>query len=206
VSIDGSESGTVLDPRGVEPVFQRSDGAVNGSAERDADLAPHAFLVGPRPADREDHPLLSPLKVIAVDCNHLGPPEAAGKPEQQERLVPQVLEPITHRPENDKDVLTEEGLGLMLSRSEALQSLRVRGPIAVNCNYALHDASHLRERVPETHRVSRCRLIFESTWALFTCPFGRPRCFGDGQKTCRGTGAAHGVVIFTATVNPVTAV
>src|SRR5258708_193643 len=42
VSIDGPEDGTLLDLRGAEPVFERPDGAVNGSAERDADLALHA--------------------------------------------------------------------------------------------------------------------------------------------------------------------
>jgi hypothetical protein len=42
-----------------------------------------------------------------------------GRPlaKQQERLVPQVLEPITHHLENDKDVLTKDGLGLMLIRA-----------------------------------------------------------------------------------------
>ena len=45
VSIDWPEYRTVLDPRGVEPVLKRPEGAVDGSAERDADLAPHAVLV-----------------------------------------------------------------------------------------------------------------------------------------------------------------
>ena len=57
------------------------------------------------------------FNVGAVDCNKFGPPEAAGKPEQQERSVPPVLEPVTHSGKNDEQVLTEEGLGLTLSRS-----------------------------------------------------------------------------------------
>jgi hypothetical protein len=43
--IDGPEDGTVVDSRDTEPGFQRADGAVNGSAKRDADLAPDAILV-----------------------------------------------------------------------------------------------------------------------------------------------------------------
>src|ERR1700733_1090869 len=41
-------------------------------------------------------------------------------------------------------------------------------------------------------KVLACRRgarIFESPWPLSTCPCTRPRCSGDGQKTCRGTGA-----------------
>ena len=36
--------------------------------------------------------------------------------------------PITHRPENDKEVLTEEGLGLMLSRSVCAADAAHRRP------------------------------------------------------------------------------
>ena len=46
MSIDGPENGSVLDPRCAEPAFERLDGAVNGPTEGDADLAPHAVLVG----------------------------------------------------------------------------------------------------------------------------------------------------------------
>jgi hypothetical protein len=44
-------------------------------------------------------------------------PEPACKSDQQKSPISQALEPITHRPENDKEILTEEGLGLMLSLS-----------------------------------------------------------------------------------------
>jgi hypothetical protein len=83
VSIDGSENGTLLDPRGAEPVFQRPDGAVNGPPEWDADLAPHAVLVGLRPPDRQDDPLPDPLEVNEVNRSKLGTSEAARKPNQQ---------------------------------------------------------------------------------------------------------------------------
>ena len=50
-------------------------------------------------------------------------PEAACKSDQQK-----VVEPITHRPEHDKEVLTEEGLGLMLSRSVSAADAAHRRP------------------------------------------------------------------------------
>ena len=65
VSIDGPENGTVLDLRGAEPVFQRPDGAVNGSAERDADPPADAVLVGLRPPDGQNDPLPDPFDVNA---------------------------------------------------------------------------------------------------------------------------------------------
>src|SRR5271157_5207139 len=55
-------------------------------------------------------------------------PEAACKSDQQKSPISQVLEPITHRPENDKEVLTEEGLGLMLSRSVSAADAAHRRP------------------------------------------------------------------------------
>src|SRR5271166_4664376 len=55
-------------------------------------------------------------------------PEAAYKSDQQKSPISQVLEPITHRPENDKEVLTEEGLGLMLSRSVSAADAAHRRP------------------------------------------------------------------------------
>lgn len=51
-----------------------------------------------------------------------------GKSDQQKSPISQVLEPITHRPENDKEVLTEEGLGLMLSRSVSAADAAHRRP------------------------------------------------------------------------------
>src|SRR5271165_2207112 len=56
------------------------------------------------------------------------PPEAATKSDQQNSPISQVLEPITQRPENDKEVLTEEGLGLMLSRSVSAADAAHRRP------------------------------------------------------------------------------
>ena len=52
---------------------------------------------------------------MQVDCSELGTPKAACKSDQQQGPIPEVLEPITHRPENGEEVLTEEGLGMMLS-------------------------------------------------------------------------------------------
>src|SRR5271157_161700 len=71
VSIDGAENGTVLDPHGADPVFQRPDGAVNGSAERDADPPADAVLVGLRPPDGQNNPLPNPLDVNEVNCSKL---------------------------------------------------------------------------------------------------------------------------------------
>jgi hypothetical protein len=114
MSVNWAENRAVLDWRGAEPVIQRSDGAVNCPAKWDADLTPRALLVGLGSSDREDHPVLDPLKVIAGDCNYLGPPETSGEADQQERLVPQVLEAVTHRAENDEQVLAEKRHGLAL--------------------------------------------------------------------------------------------
>ena len=61
MSIDGSENWSVLDPRAPEPVFQRPDGTVNGSTERDADPPADAILVGLRPPDGQNNPLPNPL-------------------------------------------------------------------------------------------------------------------------------------------------
>ena len=128
VSIDGPENGTVLDPCGVEPGFQRPDGTVNGSAGRDADLAPDAVLVSLRPPDGQNDPLPDPLDVNEVSCSKLGTPEAACKSDQQQCPISQVLEPIAHRPDNDEEVLTEEWLGLMLSRSVSAANAAHRRP------------------------------------------------------------------------------
>jgi hypothetical protein len=81
VSIDGAECGTRFDPGGAKPVFQRPDGTVNRSTERDADLASDAVLVGLRPADRENDPLPNLLEVNEVYCGNLGASEAARKSE-----------------------------------------------------------------------------------------------------------------------------
>ncbi len=116
-SFDGSEDGTVLDPCGAEPVFHRPDGAVNGSAEGNADPPAYAALVALRPPDGQNDPLPDPLDINEVNCNEFGTPEAACKSDQKQSPISQVLAPVTSRPENDKEVLTEEGLGLMLSRS-----------------------------------------------------------------------------------------
>src|SRR5580692_6319635 len=69
MSIDGPENGSVLDPRGAEPVFQRPDGAVNGSAKRDANFAREAVLVDVASAIERIISPLNPLKTIAIDCN-----------------------------------------------------------------------------------------------------------------------------------------
>jgi len=116
VSIDGSENGSVLNPRGADPVFQRPDGAVNGPAERDADPPAYAVLVGLRPPDGQNDPLPDPLDVNEVNCSELGSPEAACKSDQQQSPVPDVFDPIAHRPEDDEEVLTEKRLRLMLGR------------------------------------------------------------------------------------------
>jgi hypothetical protein len=73
------EYGTHFNPRGAEPIFQRPDGTVNGSAERDADLAPHAILVGLRPPDGQNDPLPNLLEVNDLYCGKLGASEAARK-------------------------------------------------------------------------------------------------------------------------------
>jgi hypothetical protein len=52
---------------------------MDGSAERDADLAPHAVLVGLRPPDGQNDPLPDPLEVNEVNCSKLGASEAARK-------------------------------------------------------------------------------------------------------------------------------
>lgn len=67
-----SEACPVLDPRGVEPNLERAGGAVNGSAKRDADLAPHAILVSLRPPDGQNDPLPDALEVTEVDCSEFG--------------------------------------------------------------------------------------------------------------------------------------
>ncbi len=128
MSIDRPENGTLLDPRGAEPGFERPDGAVNGSAERDADPPADAVLVGLRPPDGQNDPLPNPLDVNAVNCSKLGTPEAACKPDQEQSPIPQVLEPIAHRPENGKKVLTEQRLGLTLSRSVSASDAAHRRP------------------------------------------------------------------------------
>jgi hypothetical protein len=48
------------------------------------------------------------FEVNEVNCSKLGASEAAGKSDQQQSPISEVLEPITHRPENDKQVLTEK--------------------------------------------------------------------------------------------------
>ncbi len=116
VSIDGPEDGTVLDPRGVERVFQRPDRAANGSAERDVDPPADAVLVGLRPPDSQDNPLPDPFDVNEVDRSKLGTPEAPCEPDQKQSPIPEVLDPVAHRPENDEKVLTEKRPGLTLSR------------------------------------------------------------------------------------------
>ena len=128
MSIDGPEHGSVLDPRGAEPVFPRPDGAVNGSAERDADLAPHPFLVSLGSRDGQNDPLPDPLDLNEVNCNKLRTPEPACKSDQQQSPISQVLEPITHRPEHDEEVLMEEGSGLMLSRAVSTADAAHRRP------------------------------------------------------------------------------
>jgi hypothetical protein len=86
VSIDGAEHGAILDPRGAEPVFQRPNGAVNGSTERDADLAPQPVLVGLRSPDGQTTLLPDPLEVYEINRSEFGASEAAGVSDQQERL------------------------------------------------------------------------------------------------------------------------
>jgi hypothetical protein len=54
VATDGPEDWTILDPRGAELGFQHPDGAVNGSAEWDADPPADAVLIGLRAADHND--------------------------------------------------------------------------------------------------------------------------------------------------------
>ena len=66
MSIDEAKNGTVLYPPCPEPVFQRPDRAVDGSAEGDANLAPDADLVGLRPPDRHNDPLAYSLGVVEV--------------------------------------------------------------------------------------------------------------------------------------------
>ena len=68
MSIDGPKYGTA----GAEPVVQRSDRAVNGSAEWDADLAPHAVLIGLRPPDGQNDALPNSLEVSQVNRSKLG--------------------------------------------------------------------------------------------------------------------------------------
>ena len=114
MSIHGAKHGTLLDPRGAEPVFQRPDGAVNRSAERDADLTPHAVLVSLRPPDGQNDPLPDPLEVNEVNGSKFGASEAACKSDQQQSAVSEVLEPITHHPKNDEEVLTEKRSRLTL--------------------------------------------------------------------------------------------
>jgi hypothetical protein len=79
MSIDGPENRTVLDPRGVEPGFQRPHGTVNGSAERHANFAPQAVLVCFRPPDGQNDPLPDPLEIKEINCRKLGASEAACK-------------------------------------------------------------------------------------------------------------------------------
>ena len=82
MSINGSEDRTLLDPRGVEPVFQRPDGAVNGSTEWDADFAPDAVLVDPRPPDRQNDPLPEPLEINEVNRDEFRASEATCKTDE----------------------------------------------------------------------------------------------------------------------------
>jgi hypothetical protein len=56
VSIHGPENGTFLNPRRIEPGFQRPDRAVNGSAVRNADPPADAVLIGFRPPDGQNNP------------------------------------------------------------------------------------------------------------------------------------------------------
>ena len=162
-SIDGSEDGTVLDPCGAEPVFHRPDGAVNGSAEGDADPPADAALVGLRPPDGQNDPLPDPLDINEVNCNEFGTPEAACKSDQKQSPISQVLEPVTRRPENDKEVLTEEGLGLMLSRSVSTA-----------------DAAHCRPDQRTGRRVIR---LGGDLRRGFSRPSPAPR----GRRSCRRT-------------------
>jgi len=57
VSIDGPKYGTIVNPRCVEPSLKRPDGAVNSSAEGDADPPTDAVLVGLGAPDGQNDPL-----------------------------------------------------------------------------------------------------------------------------------------------------
>ena len=78
MSIGAPEYGAVLDPRGAEPVFQRPDGTVDGSA----DLTPDAVLVGFRPPDRQNDPLPEPLEINEVNRDELRASEATCKTDE----------------------------------------------------------------------------------------------------------------------------
>jgi hypothetical protein len=66
VPIDGSKNGTVIDPRGAEPTLKCADGAVNCSAEWDANPPADSVLVGLRSPDGQNDPLPNPLEVNEV--------------------------------------------------------------------------------------------------------------------------------------------
>ena len=55
--VDRPEDGAGFDPGNGKPAVEGEDGAVAGSAEGDADLAPRPFLVGLRAPERDDQPL-----------------------------------------------------------------------------------------------------------------------------------------------------
>jgi hypothetical protein len=77
VATDGPEDWTILDPRGAELGFQHPDGAVNGSAEWDADPPADAVLISLRPADHNDDAMSGALVSMQLIADRL---QIAGLP------------------------------------------------------------------------------------------------------------------------------
>ncbi len=122
----------------VEPGFERSDRAVNGSSERDADLAADAVLVGIGPPDGQNDSLALALDLLAINCKKFGAPGAAWKANEQQRPIPEVLEPVAHHPKNDKEVFPREQLGLPLGRGPTCRKAIAMRAAGLNSLHQAH--------------------------------------------------------------------
>lgn len=98
----------------VQPVIEVRDWTPSGSTEGNSNLAALAVLVGLGKAQMDHQSLADVFDVGYVQPNKFGAAECTCKADQQERLVSDILGPVTHPFKNGKHVLAEQGLGLSL--------------------------------------------------------------------------------------------
>ena len=99
--------------RRLQPGRQGADWAgVRVAAERDADLAAGALLVGLGARQRDDHALGDELDVLDVDADQLGAPEGAGEAHQQESAIALALEAARQVLAHDRPQVGDRQRGL----------------------------------------------------------------------------------------------
>ena len=112
MAVDAAKQGTALDLRSMQPFAESRDGTPSGSTKRDGDLATYPALIGFRPSQMDDQPLLDHFDVLFVQTDELRTAKAAGKSDQEQCAITDILQISPGLGEDGEQLIPQQGLRL----------------------------------------------------------------------------------------------